>query len=265
MARKTINQQIEELLNQQSDRNTKIRDRISSINSKREEIYNKIVKLKDQYVNQDIEGKAEDMVKTRKVIFNLEEEIKQLDHEKEIYRQAINADGGMKIKAMEIYEDAIKELEDNDKKVSRFRLELRKIEEEKAAFEKKIDEKITKAKNDCDGAERHPQFIANQLLTIEKYIYGEGVLNQKEQSERGFNKNRYILDDLYHHIPGHYSEEAKPNENIASKIVKWGVRQVVKAGVTPNTIEDKVGGMDVCNTTYERYPLEDMEGSEINE
>jgi chromosome segregation ATPase len=236
MYKQTIGSKINDFFTIEAERITKIDSKLEVIKVNIKKIQDQIKESEDNYVKCDLEENMSGKEKYAKNIDSLKKELQNLEGQCTIYERAKSKDGEMRKRAIQIQKDASKEIKKIYELINNKRLEVKKLEDEKAALEKRIED----TEWDLKSFEGLPMLVAQEIDRIQEYIYGEGVLDEKYQTERGFNKDRFILADLIKDDKQIQTLE-EDNNNVSKPFNKVShIISSVVAKVTPREANDNI-------------------------
>jgi hypothetical protein len=190
----SISSKIEEFLNTEKERISKINSKIDIVNNKIQKVKGQINSLEDECVKCDLDDNVEGKEKTEKNITTLRRELENLEGQRAAYERAKDNYKGSEKVLTNIQKDAAKEV----KKVNG--LFQDKVNEKKALEDSilQIQQKIRNANSEIESLRIQPEWIASEIVRIEDYIYGKGVLDARVKADKtGWNtKAKLVLSDL---------------------------------------------------------------------
>lgn len=190
----TTGAKVEEFLNIEKERLSKINGKIDTIDSKIQKIKDHINSLEDDCVKCDLEDNIDGKEKLEKSITSLRRELENFEGQRAAYERAKDNNQESKTKALKVQKDAIKEIVKVDG------LFQDKVNEKKA-FEdemKELEVKIREVSVEIEYFRSLPTVIAGQVASIGNHIYGKGVLDERCKSEANgyYTKDKLVLIDL---------------------------------------------------------------------
>ena len=194
MYQQTTKVKVQDFLDDEKKRISKIDEKVSIIDNRIQDIKDKINLLEDEYVKNDLEDNINGKEKTEKNIIGLREQLENLEGQHAAYQRMKNNVNESKAKALKIKDEAAKE-------ISKVNTLFQNKINEKTKFENEIDsikKKISELGMDIEYLRAVPQSIADDVVKISDYIYGKGVLEDRCKADHNgwLDKNKLVLTDL---------------------------------------------------------------------
>lgn len=183
MYQNTIYGKVEDLINEQLQKEQKIEVTLKDIASELVELNTELTSLQDNYVSCEIAGDREKLLDILSNIDSLKEKIKILAQRKSAYEKAKGVTPDLTARAQEIMQEASVNIRNIHELQAAKKLEIKSLEDEKAA----IDKKIEAAESEINDLGNEETRIISRIDDITKYIY----TNEELKSLSGYyNRNK---------------------------------------------------------------------------
>lgn len=194
MYQSSIGSKIEEFLKIEKERISKIDGKIEGIDNKIQKAKEQINSLEDECVKCDLEDNIPSKEKAEKSITSLRRDLENIEGQRSAYERAKDNDQGAKAKAIKVQKEAAKEVAKVNSLFQDKINESNRLEEEK----KMIDKKLREIKVEIESFRYEPENIAGQVVKLEKYIYGKGILDERVKASGSdwYTKAKLVLADL---------------------------------------------------------------------